>query len=118
MVARKKKAHVPTHPMSSILVSGILATADNELENAKSLIGDLSEDMHDPVAFAGMALKHFRSAQTLIELVEVYDCGSVGGFSVGQKKNHLLRDRLDFLIDKYGAKKLEPVSRKTRPIRV
>lgn len=61
-------------------------------------------------------LKYMNQLECLVEIVEVYDCGSTGGFGVGQgfKKGHLqvndnhnpgdLFDRANWLLAKYKGK--------------
>jgi len=45
------------------------------------------------------ALHHYTRAEMLLELIEVEDCGSVGGFDKGQKPKHrrTLNSRLAWL---------------------
>ena len=43
-----------------------------------------------------------RAAALLIELLEVHDCGSVGGFDRGQSPGGNLFERWDWLYRKYG----------------
>jgi hypothetical protein len=37
----------------------------------------------------------------LVELLEIYDCGSIGGFGEGQPRNQTLPQRSDWLLRKY-----------------
>lgn len=45
------------------------------------------------------AVGHYHRAEALIELLEVLDCGSVGGYDKGQTEAHrrTLRNRYDWL---------------------
>lgn len=49
--------------------------------------------------------EYFRSAETLIEVLEVFDCGSIGGVDVGQPPTSgtiaSLGHRLDWLANKH-----------------
>lgn len=54
--------------------------------------------------------QHYTAAEALIEVLEVYDCGSVGGFSKGQDRERAegrsgLNYRFKFLADKYSKQK-------------
>lgn len=49
---------------------------------------------------AGHRLDHITKAEALIELLEVADCGSVGGFDHGQPRPKDLYDRYDWLKNK------------------
>ncbi len=53
--------------------------------------------------------EHYVAAETLIEVVETLDCGSVGGFGDGQDKmaNYSLFERWDYLVKKYWPKGLK-----------
>ena len=47
-------------------------------------------------------VEHHHKAEGLIEVLEVLDCGSVGGFDGGQRPARTLFDRWDWLYRKYG----------------
>ena len=48
-----------------------------------------------------IVLRSEASAECLIELLEVADCGSIGGFDKGQEYRSNLFERWDWLIKKY-----------------
>ena len=57
----------------------------------------------DSLQHADVVLKDMIKAEAIIEIVEVEDCGSIGGFSDGMDKlaNHTVEQRVDFLYNKY-----------------
>ena len=48
------------------------------------------------------SLKYSYKAETLIELLEINDCNSVGGWDIGQRRPQSLFDRWNWLINKYN----------------
>ena len=54
------------------------------------------------ITTASNAAEHAAKAIALLELAEVADCGSVGGFGKGQKYSNQFEDRLNWLLNKYG----------------
>lgn len=61
------------------------------------------EERRDP-EWCELAAEHYRRAVTLIELLEVTDCGSVGGFDFGQREgDRTFFARFDWLVRKYDA---------------
>ncbi|MCP5004644.1 MAG: hypothetical protein GY941_12010 [Planctomycetes bacterium] len=54
-------------------------------------------------SWAANVLEYAYKAESLIEVLEVADCGSIGGFGQGQKySGGRLTDRYEYLKDKYG----------------
>lgn len=49
-----------------------------------------------------LSSKYFYKAEALIELLEIEDCGSIGGFDKGQPETNNLFDRWDWLYRKYN----------------
>lgn len=51
------------------------------------------------------AAEHHGILKGLVELLEVHDCGSTGGFGEGQPRGHhqTLHDRAAWLLGKYGS---------------
>lgn len=62
---------------------------------------DMSEQWKS-ITTASNAAEHAAKAIALLELAEVADCGSVGGFGKGQKYSNQFEDRLNWLLNKYG----------------
>jgi hypothetical protein len=50
----------------------------------------------------GNKLEHYYKTEALVELLEVFDCGSVGGFGEGQEDNNDLYARFLYLRNKYA----------------
>lgn len=53
--------------------------------------------------------KYYCHLEAFVELMEEYDCGSTGGFGIGQPEGQNLLERAEWLIAKYG--KTSKVSR-------
>lgn len=47
------------------------------------------------------AVSYYDKAESLIEILEVHDCKSVGGFDIGQPHPENIFDRWDWLFRKY-----------------
>lgn len=75
----------------------------NEMIEAYEDIRDWSEDPYSK-GFAENTLKYVNRLETLVELLEIYDCGNVGRFGKGQPDELNLEERMDWLIKKYGSK--------------
>jgi hypothetical protein len=52
------------------------------------------------VGFSSNVLQYMQKAEALIELLEVHDCGSVGGFDEGNKGLYSLEERYEALKEK------------------
>lgn len=56
------------------------------------------------VAWANNAVKYLCKAEAVLAIIEIYDCGSVGGYGIGQKAykdNKTLWHRWNWLCIKY-----------------
>jgi len=56
------------------------------------------------VGYVHFAFGYMHRAEALIELLEIQDCGSTGGYDKGQEDNYTLQDRLNWLQGKYRRK--------------
>jgi len=70
------------------------------------ILQEIADDLHGLIGWAesmsfDTAQKYNAHAESLIELLEVADCGSIGGFDDGQKYNCNLFYRWDWLVKKY-----------------
>lgn len=52
---------------------------------------------------AGFYVRGLHKAEALIELLEIADCGSVGGFDKGQPRPRNLLDRYEWLRNKHNS---------------
>lgn len=74
----------------------ILKRIESELDSA-----DQWRDFNHGIEYPGSFMSHFHGARALIELLEIDDCGSVGGFDLlrGQpdRSTRTLRARFNWL---------------------
>jgi hypothetical protein len=89
-------SHRKEDKMGHIRIKDILKNAQNELMQRNVWIDTSLET----------ALNREIRAECLLELAEVFDCGSVGGYSEGQRKNNenrnpTVEERIKFLQKKY-----------------
>lgn len=88
------------HKKYNITVEGIVEEIKDALQCRKQWL-DLSPDT------LGRAYEYHIRLECLVELLECYDCGSVGGFGKGQFKTNSdpelnLLQRAEWLIKKYS----------------
>ena len=80
--------------MNNLTISEILEYAREDFENSRAT------SLHSTSSILNNA-ESLIKASALIELVEVFDCGSVGGFGQGYTGNRSLESRLEWLERKY-----------------
>lgn len=103
MSKRKGAAVNSSIVLASIRVKTILDTAFEELQMTEQWLRARNPE------WASSYVQHINRAEALIELVEVFDCGSVGGFGKGQpQQRQNLFERWLWLRDKYVAAKHRP----------
>lgn len=86
-------------------VKYILETAENHYD----MVLQWKKDNYScgTSASLGIAAGYYNRCEALVELVEVWDCGSKGGFGEGFSESHapkggrILENRLDYLTKKY-----------------
>jgi len=73
------------------------------LTEIKSAIQQVEQWHEAPFAdgFADNTAGYFHQLEALVELLEIYDCGSTGGFGKDQPDNLNLKERADWLLKKY-----------------
>ena len=74
-----------------------------QIKEVNQAVKRWGEDLYSE-GFAENTLKYVNQLVALVELLEIYDCESVGGFGKGQPDNSDLRERMDWLIKKYESK--------------
>jgi len=63
--------------------------------------GVIQWSRHHDADWAENVVQYLHQAEALIELLEVFDCGSIGGFDSFQPPPRTLFDRWDWLFRKY-----------------
>lgn len=84
--------------------------------NRVTILKDIFDDLCMIVQWEGMkncpenVVEYHYRAQAMIELLEVHDCGSTGGYDTNQPTARNIFDRWDWLVKKYH--KLEDITPK------
>lgn len=78
----------------------ILDAIDSEMQRVYDWGSQINEKRIDP-DYISRAIQHAYKAEALIELLEVHDCGSTGGFDLGAGGLYSLEERIKLLKRKY-----------------
>lgn len=82
----------------------ILKKIENNLNNAY-VWGNQFEEKCINTEYVESAFVCIHKAEALIELLEIHDCGSIGGFDQGRKGLYSLEERYELLKSKYVSKR-------------
>lgn len=75
----------------------------NEIKDACQQVEQWHESPYAE-GFAASTFEYVNRLAALVELLEVYDCGSSGGFGKDQPEDLDLKSRADWLLRKYSSK--------------
>lgn len=88
----------------------LIALLLNRIEQSLNAVyqwGSQIAEKRMKTSYVEAAFGYLHQAEALIELLEVFDCGSVGGFDEGQQGLYSLEERFDFLRNKHKHERAE-----------